>query len=672
VSQLEAQSRAERLRVELNELRYRYYVMDSPSVDDAVYDSLNVELRKLEAEYPALITTDSPTQRVGAKPLAKFSAMAHESPMLSLNDVFSIAEIEAWQARMTRTTEILLLEYYAEIKMDGLAASVIYEDGLLVRGLTRGDGRTGEDITANLRTIEDIPLRLRKDSSVPDEVYHGRFEVRGEVLMYKAVFAALNELKVIAGEQLFANPRNTAAGSVRQLDPKLTAARKLNFHVYGVASKVKGIVTHRDEHELAAKLGFRVEPHSKLLHTIEEIKAFISYWSERRRELAYGTDGLVFTVNDSPLFESLGIIGKAPRGAVAYKYPAEQATTKLLDIQISIGRTGAATPFAVLEPTLVAGSTVQMATLHNEGEIARKDIRIGDTVIIQKAGDIIPEVVEPIISLRSGKERSFIMPKNCPVCLEPFEKKSAEAIWRCVNFDCPALERGRIIHFASKDAFDIEGLGESTVDVLLDAGLIKDMADVFNLRYEQIIDLDRFAQVSATKLIEAVESRQTVTLDRFIYSLGIRHVGDQTARDLATYFGSFEKFEKASSQQLDAISGIGKVVSASVIDWFAMERHQSLLRKFANAGVKPTALVRTSGPLTDRVFVLTGSLEAGSRDEVGEKLEALGALVKDAVTKDTTDLIIGNAPGAAKVAKAEQLAVPLLNEEQLNELLKLV
>ncbi len=664
-----ASARAERLRRQLNELRYQYYVLDSPTVDDAVYDSLNVELRNLEAEYPEVVTPDSPTQRVGAKPLAKFASVAHTLPMLSLNDVFSIEEVEAWQTRVAKLLGDEPKEYYAELKMDGLAASVIYEDGMLVRGLTRGDGRTGEDVTANLRTIEDIPLRLRQDPTVPEQVYRGRFEVRGEVLLYKSTFAALNEVKAAAGEPLFANPRNTAAGSVRQLDPKLTAARRLNFHVYGVASEIEGVATHAHEHELAAKLGFRVEPHSELLYSLASIKKFIAGWNERRLDLPYGTDGLVFTVNDRASYLSLGVVGKAPRGAVAYKYPAEQATTTLLDIQVSVGRTGAATPFAVLEPTLVAGSTIQMATLHNESEIARKDIRIGDTVIIQKAGDIIPEVVEPIIALRDGTEKPFIMPQNCPVCSQPLHKKPSEAVWRCVNFDCPALERGRIIHFASKDAFDIEGLGESTVDVLLDAGLIKDMADVFSLKPDQVMSLDRFADISAKKLVDAIESRKHVTLDRFIYGLGIRHVGQQTARDLANYFGSLERFVAAEPHELDSVAGIGKVVSGSVTAWLSSERHREVLRKFAEAGVVPVSFERATGPLSGQTFVITGSLEQGSRDEVAAKLEALGATVKDSVTKDTTYLVVGTDPGASKITKAEKLGISQFDEESVIRLL---
>lgn len=670
MSQESVARRAAQLRDLLNEYRYQYYVLDDPTVDDAVYDSLQVELRDLEAAHPEVVTPDSPTQRVGAEPLSKFTSVEHQTPMLSLSDVFSHEEVLAWEARMRKLLgDNFREEYYAEIKMDGLAASLIYEDGVLVRGLTRGNGRVGEDVTSNLRTIEAIPLRLRVDKSVPESVYKGRFEVRGEVLMYKKVFEELNKQRAKDEKPLFANPRNTAAGTIRQLDPKLVAARKLSFHVYAVVTDVDGVDTHAGEHELAHKLGFKVEPHSETLKDVQQIEKFLTTWEDKRLDLPYNTDGVVVTLNDRKAFQRLGVVGKAPRGSVAYKFPAEQVTTKLKDIQVSVGRTGAATPFAVLEPVQVAGSTVQMATLHNAGEVARKDVRIGDTVIIQKAGDIIPEVVGPLKELRTGKERQFVMPKNCPVCGQPLRKEEKEAIWRCVNFDCPAVERERIIHFASKNAFDIEGMGEKNVDAFLTAGIIKDAADLFTLTQDDLLKLERFAEVSAKKLVGSIAQRKRVSLDRFIFALGIRHVGEQTAFDIADHFGSLGKFRAATREQLQDVPGIGTVVADSAYDWLNSERHQKFMQKLDDVGVVALPVKRVDGPLTGVNFVITGTLDAFGRDEAGERIAAKGGKLQNSVTKDTRYVVVGDDPGANKVAKAEKLGIERIDEAALLKLL---
>ncbi len=666
MSREEAAARAAKLRDQLNQYRYEYYVLDRPTVDDAVYDSLNVELRELESKSPDLVPPDSPTQRVGAKPQNRFLSASHRTPMLSLSDVFSTDEVEQWVTRLQKLLPGRFEpEYYGEIKMDGLAASLTYQDGLLVRGLTRGDGRTGEDVTQNLRTIETVPLRLRRAPGVPDEVYQGEFEVRGEVLMYKEVFAQLNTQRQAAGKPLFANPRNTAAGTVRQLDPRLVAERRLSFHVYAVATSVPGVTTHAHEHDLAAQLGFKVEPHSRVLHGTAEILDFLHEWEDKRKDLPYGTDGAVVTLNDRDAYQFLGAVGKAPRGSVAYKFPAEQATTKVKDIMVSIGRTGAATPFAVLEPVQVAGSTIQMATLHNAGEVARKDIQIGDTVVIQKAGDVIPEVVQSLPALRTGAEWPFAMPADCPVCGQPLYKEAEEAVWRCVNFDCPALERGRIIHFASKDAYDIEGVGEKNVDALLDAGLIRDAADLFTLTPQQVAALDRFAEVSSRKLVEAVQARKSVTLDRFIYALGVRHVGQQTAYDLAEYFKNLDGFRQAALDDLKAVPGIGTVVAGSVHEWLHSERHQEFLQKLLDNGVQPEPVRQIEGPLTGKQFVVTGSLSAFSREVAGERIAALGGKLQNSVTKDTDYVVVGDDPGASKVAKAQKLGTRQIDEGEL-------
>lgn len=670
MTKAEAAERIAKLREQINEHRYRYHVLDDPSVSDAVYDSLTVELRELEGTYPDLVTPDSPTQRVGGAALTRFMTVSHDRPMLSLNDVFDHESVSTWVERIKKILGARFKpEFYGEIKMDGLAAAVIYEDGVLVRGLTRGDGLVGEDVTNNLRTINSIPLRLRRDPSVPPEVYQGRFEVRGEVLMYKKMFAELNEKRLQAGQPLFANPRNTAAGTIRQLDPRLVAERKLSFHVYAVPTDVVGINSHQQEHDLASKLGFKVEPHSRVLKGKKDILRFLAEWENKRKSLAYGTDGVVITLNDRDNYLALGVVGKAPRGSVAYKFPAEQATTIVKDIMVSIGRTGAATPFAVLEPTLVAGSTIGMATLHNESEVHRKDIRIGDTVIIQKAGDVIPEVVESLPKLRTGKERKFVMPTHCPVCGTKLEKGDKEAVWRCPNFNCYALERGRIIHFASKDSFDIEGLGEKVVDALLDSKLIRDAADVFRLTADDVAGMDRFAQKSADNLVAAIQARKSVPLDRFIYGLGIRHVGAQTATDLAMHFHTLERFKAATAEELAEVPGIGTVVAASVLEWLGQERSRELLKKLEAVGVKAQPVKVIEGKLSGQIFVVTGTLEMGSREAAEEKIKALGGKAGSSVTKDTTYLVVGDDPGKSKVEKALKLGTKQIDEAELARLL---
>jgi DNA ligase (NAD+) len=666
----QAEERIHKLRDQINEHRYQLNVHDRSIMSEAAADSLKHELTQLEERFPELITPESPTQRVAGKPLEKFSAVSHAVPMLSLNDVFSLEELTAWINRVKKLlSSSWREEYYVEIKMDGLAAALVYENGVLIQGLTRGDGRVGEDVTFNIRTIESIPLSLRHDPNVPAEVYTGRFEARGEILMYQADFVRLNQQRQSKGLPLFANPRNTAAGTIRQLDPRLVAGRKLRFHVYGLASDIAGVGTHADEHELAARVGLVAEPNSRVVRSAEEIMAFADEWAEKRKKLPYGTDGLVVTVNDKTAFSTLGVVGKAPRGSVAYKFAAEQATTKVKDIMVSIGRTGAATPFAVLEPTLVAGSTIQMATLHNEGEVHRKDIRIGDTVIIQKAGDVIPEVVASLPKLRTGTEKVFKMPVNCPICNTELVKTAKEAVWRCPNFNCYALERGRIIHFASKGAFDIEGLGEQTVDALLESKLIADPADLFHLTVDDVAGMPRFAQKSAENLVSAIQSRKTVTLDRFIYALGIRHVGAQTAIDLATSFGSLDGFRQAQLEDLSRVPGIGEVVTDSVLGWLSSERGQELLTKLASEGVRAQPFKRVEGKLTGLSFVITGTLKAFSREIAGERIKALGGKVQSSVSKETDYLVIGEDPGDSKVAKAQKLGTKQIDETELIQML---
>ncbi|MFI5240745.1 MAG: NAD-dependent DNA ligase LigA [Candidatus Saccharimonadia bacterium] len=665
----EAKARVAKLREQINEYRYNYHVLNRSIMSESAADSLKHELSVLETSFPDLITPDSPTQRVAGKPLEKFVAVAHEIPMLSLNDVFDRAEVEAWIERCEKLLSHRIRGFFTEIKKDGMAGTLIYVNGNLIQGLTRGDGSVGEDVTQNFRTIESVPLSLRHDSTVVQDVYRERFEVRGEVLLYKKDFEELNSARALAQKPLFANTRNTAAGTMRQLDPSLVAERRLRFLAYLTPSRIKGISTLEQAQDLTKKLGFSVEPHSKILKNIDEIMEFVSEWSEKRKTLEFGTDGLVITINDLDDFDKLGVVGKAPRGAVAFKFPAEQVTTKLHNIMVSIGRTGAATPFAVLEPVSVAGSTVSLATLHNENEIKRKDIRIGDTVIIQKAGDVIPEVVEALPKLRNGSEKSFSMPDKCPVCHTKLLKTPEEAIWRCPNFYCAAQERGRIIHFASKDAFDVEGLGEKVVDQLLEAKLIEDAADIFALHYQGLIALERFADKSAQNLLNSISARKLIPLDKYIFALGIRHVGAQTATDLARHFGSLEYFRKASEEELLAIEGIGGVVAESIIEWLSEDRNIQLLAKLEKLGVKPQSLTLKIGKLNNLVFVITGVLSMGSREEIEAKISDLGGTFSDSVTKSTTHLVVGEDPGKSKIAKADTFATTKISEDELRKLL---
>ena len=631
-------------------------------MSEAAADSLKHELSQLESQFPELITPDSPSQRVAGKPLAGFKAVAHSSRMLSLNDVFNREELEAWVKRIQKLVPSAKLEYHLDLKLDGLACALVYENGALTLGLTRGDGITGEDITTNVRTMESVPLVLRKGAD--PSFYKGRIELRGEILLYKKDFEALNTEREKKGLPKFANPRNTAAGTVRQLDPVLVAARPLKFHVWNVLHpKIK---THEQAYKVAAELGFITSKWTGIAKNTDEIMSFAEKWQEARKGLSFHTDGLVVTVNDNATFARLGVVGKAPRAAVAYKYPAEQATTKVKDIFVSIGRTGSATPVAMLEPVVVAGSTVQMATLHNEGEIKRKDIRIGDTVIIYKAGDIIPEVVEPLIKLRDGSEKPFKMPTHCPECETKLVKlKADDAVWRCPNNSCPSRVYKRIQHYASKAALDIEGLGEKNVIALLDTGLIKETPDIYGLKKEEVIKLDRFAEISAAKLVNNIQASKNPTLARFLYGLGIRHVGVQTAVDLANYFRSLESLSKATIDELGEVEGVGEIVAEAIVAWFAGPHNQKVLALFAKHGVKPQTVLSRVGPLTGKKFAITGSLESMGREEAGEKIRALGGTFQSSVGKDTDYLVVGANVGESKLAKARKLGTKQISEVDL-------
>lgn len=665
-------TRITKLRDLINEYRYEYHVRDRSIMSEAAADGLKHELTELEAKYPDLITPDSPSQRVAGEPLPQFVSSPHSRPMLSLNDVFDEAEVLAWEKRIQKLVpQGALVEYFVDIKMDGLACALVYEDGLLTRALTRGNGIVGEDITNNVRTLDSVPLRLRKTKAA-EPFTKGRTEVRGEIVMYKKDFEVLNKEREKKGLSLFANPRNTAAGAVRQLDPKLVVQRPLHFRAWDLQRDVATeIPTNRFAYDMLAELGFLVNQNTAVLKNTKAVLKFAKDWEQKRQKLPFNNDGLVVKVNDRKVYERLGVVGKAPRAAVAFKYPAEQATTKVKDIFVSIGRTGAATPVAVLEPVVVAGSTVQMATLHNESEVRRKDVRVGDTIIIHKAGDIIPEVVEVLTKLRTGKEKPFKMPARCPECnTELVKLKADEAVWRCPNNRCPARVHNQVGHYASKAALDIEGMGEKNVLALLDAKLIRDAADLYGLTKEQLLTLDRFAEISATKLVNSIQEKKNPPFSHFLYGLGIRHVGAQTAVDLANEFGSLDKLREATVDELHAVEGVGEVVAESIVAWFADEQNQQLLVKFAQHGVAPQKVTRMGGPLSGKGFVVTGTLDGMEREEAGDKIRALGGTFQSSVGKTTDYLVVGDNPGQSKVTKAEKLGTKIIDQAALVKMLK--
>lgn len=660
-------ARAKELRELLSTYSYDYHVLDTPSVSDAVYDSLMAELKKIEGEHPELITSDSPTQRVGSELLGGFSKVTHRQRMLSLNDVFDIEDVRAWTERMDKILPGRHHEFFADIKMDGLACALIYEDGVLVQAVTRGDSFVGEDVTANVRTIKSVPLRLRGETTF----LTGRTEVRGEIVMLKKEFIALNERQRAAGKPEFANPRNLAAGTIRQLDPKLVAQRPLTFMAYDlIRDDPAEIPTNGRAYELLTELGFRRNTQAAVFDSLEAVMNFVHTWDEKRHELPFNTDGLVIKVNDRAQFAKLGVVGKQPRGAVAYKYAAEQATTVVKDIVISLGRTGAATPVAVFDPVQVAGTTVQHASLHNADEIARKDIRIGDTVVIYKAGDIIPQVESVVIELRPKEAEAFHY-ENALAQQYPeleFERQGDDVVYRVKGSTGDFILKRSVEYYASKGALDIDTLGEKNVVALVDAGLVKDIADIYALTYEDVVQLDRFAAISARKLVDAIQATKKPALEKFILGLGIRHVGTQTAIDLAARFKSIEALSTATIEALEGVEGIGKVVAESIVAWFAGEDNIALLKKFNDLGVRPVFTEKT-GALVDKKFVVTGTLESLSRDEAADYIRNAGGVFQSSVGKDTTYLVAGGKVGASKLAKAARYGTQVIDEAQFLKLI---
>lgn len=655
----------------LDTYAFEYYVLDEPSVDDAVYDALMREVKELEVAYPHLISPNSPTQRIAATPLDKFVKVQHSRPMISLNDVFGRGEIEAWVRRMDKLLPGAQHEFFCDIKMDGLACALIYEDGRLVQALTRGDGRVGEDVTANVRTIKSVPLVLRESSRFAG-LLRGRTEIRGEVVMLKEDFEALNREREADGLPLFKNPRNLAAGTIRQLDPQLVARRPLTFRGYElIRLDDTEPRTFQATYEAITELGLVRNHEATVFTALDEVMHFVDDWDEKRHDLPFNTDGLVIKVNDKQAYQQLGVVGKNPRGAVAFKYAAEQATTVVKDIVISLGRTGAATPVAVFDPVTVAGTTVQHASLHNADEIARKDVRVGDTVIIFKAGDIIPQVERVITELRPKDSARYDYPDELKRQYPELEfvRPAGEAVYRVKGATGPLLLKRALGHFTSRGALDIDGMGDKNAESLVDSGLVKDLADIYALTKEQVLSLDRFAEISASKLIAAIQAKKEPPLERFIYGLGIRHVGTQTAIDVSNAFGSLEALSHATIDELKGVEGVGEVVAESIAAWFTDQDNIELLAKFNELGVMPHYEKKT-GKLSGKNFVVTGSLESMGRDEAAEKIRSQGGTFQTSVGKDTTYLVAGGKVGASKLEKAKKLGIEVIDEARLLELLR--
>ena len=659
------QYRVRELRDLLNKYSYEYYVNDKPSVSDAIYDSLMDELKKIESSNPELITIDSPTQRVGNKLLDGFQKVRHQRRMVSLNDVFDKSEIEAWIKRTDKLMPGQRHEFFTDIKMDGLACALIYVDGVLAQAVTRGDSFVGEDVTNNVRTIKNVPLRLHEAPGF-EQFLRGRTEIRGEIVMLKRDFEELNKKQKALGQPEFANPRNLAAGTIRQLDPALVAARPLHFRGYDVLRDDDSeIPTNSFAYDTLTALGITCNRQASVFTNLADVMNFVNNWDEKRHDLPFNTDGLVIKINDRALYDSLGMVGKNPRGAVAYKYAAEEATTIVRDIVISIGRTGAATPVAVFDPVVVAGTTVQHASLHNADEIARLDVRRGDTVVIFKAGDIIPQVQNVLKELRPDNSQLIDYPAELKRQYPELEfvRPEGEAVYRVKGLTGPLILKRALAHFASKGALDIDTLGEKNVEALVDAGLVRDLADIYLLEKKQLLALERFAEISAQKLITAIADKKHPNLERFLYGLGIRHIGAQTAIDLANRFESIERLALATIDELREVDGVGEIVAESVVAWFADEDNMKLLQKFADLGVAPQ-FNRKSGRLVGQSFVITGTLQSMGRDAAADKIRDLGGTFQTAVAKDTTYLVAGSKVGASKLKKAEQYGTKIIDEQE--------
>jgi len=654
------------LRDRVNYHNHRYHVLDSPEISDAEYDALMAELRKLEEAHPALITPDSPTQRVGAEPVSAFGIVVHPRPLLSLANAFSDEEIDAWHKRISGLVPGQDMDFVCELKIDGLAVALTYEKGSLVTGATRGNGYQGENITQNLRTIKSIPLAVPPAAPV-------KFEVRGEAYLPKKGLSKLNEERASEGQPLFANPRNAAAGSVRQLDPRITARRPLDIFIYslGWAEGMQAPPTHWETVQYLKSLGFKINPHMARCKDLDEVKAYCHGWAERREELPYDIDGVVIKVNSIALQEELGFVGHDPRWAIAYKFPAVQGTTRLLDIGINVGRTGSINPYAILEPVNIGGVTIERAALHNEDDIHRKDIRIGDWVLVQRAGEVIPEIVGPVVSRRTGGEKIFHMPAACPVCHAEVIRAEGEAMHRCTNTACPAQALESIIHFASKGAMDIDGVGEKLCRSLFDKGLVKDSGDLYGLNRDALLGLERMGEKSAANVLASLEKSKDRPLARLIFALGIPNIGEETGSVLAQHFISVDALCRAGREELMGIPSIGPKVSDGILAFFRQPQNTNIIEKLRRAGVKmeSSETVRRDLPFSGMEFVVTGRLAASGRQELEANIRALGGKAGSDVTKKTSYLVVGTEPGS-KLARAQSLGTRILAENEFLQMLK--
>lgn len=690
-----AKQRAEKLRKEIEQQRYRYHVLDDPSITDTVYDSLMEELRTIEREYPALKTPDSPTQRVSGEALDKFVKVKHNVRQWSLDDAFSLEEMQDWENKLKRLLEKEgikdKLEYVTEVKIDGLKMVLDYENGVLKRGATRGDGIIGEDVTENIKTIHSVPLRLYKNATLT---------VVGECWLSNKELERINQQRGKEKQPLFANSRNAAAGSIRQLNPQIAASRKLDSFIYDIdfldvpnsKDKIDFPPTQLEELQLLEKLGFKVNKNYRLCRSLQEVENVYASWEDKRNNQPYGIDGLVVKVNSQKIQEALGYTGKTPRFAIAWKFNPEKVTTIVENIKVQVGRTGALTPVAILRPVKVAGSTVSRATLHNEDEIRRKDIKIGDTVVIHKAGDVIPEVVEVIKSLRTGKEKIFKMPTECPICGGPVKreviadkKKGSSAAHYCANKNCFAIEREKIIHFVSRKGFDIVGLGEKIVEQLINEGLINTVADIFQLKVGDLQPLERFAEKSADNLVNAIEGSKHLAVEKFLYAMGIRHVGQegaillkeevlsQSSSTLKTPNDLKEIFSQLKAEDLMKVKGVGEKMAISIIEWFHEQPNQEILKKLTQSGVEfekiqKSAIVKNS-PLKDKAVVLTGTLEKLTREEAKDLIRKFGGNPSSAVSQ-STDLVVAGKEAGSKLEKAQKLGIKVIGEEEFLKLIK--
>ncbi len=671
--------RIQKLKEEINYHRYLYHVLDKQEISDEALDSLKHELYELEQESPEFITLDSPTQRIGGLPLAKFKKVKHQTKMMSMEDVFTYQELLDWEKRITKILGHKPKEYFCELKMDGLAVSLVYEKGILVQAATRGDGTIGEDVTQNIKTIESIPLNLKTQISKfktidknlkLNKALDYRFEVRGEIYISKKEFERLNREQDRRGLPRYANPRNIAAGSIRQLDSKITASRKLDFNIYEINTDI-GTKTHAENFIVAKQLGFKINSHVEVIEKITDAENIYKGWQEKRSSLPYQVDGVVVKVNDLAGRKKLGSIGKAYRWEIAYKWQSEQATTTINNIIIQVGRTGALTPVAVLKPVSVAGSTISRATLHNEDEIKRKDIRIGDTVVIQKAGDVIPEVVEPLKRMRPKNAKKFIMPRKCPVCGSPVWKVDNGAIYRCSNSNCYAVMYHRIIHFASKKAFDIDGLGVKIIKQLIEEGLIRSAVDIFYLKQVDLIHLERFAEKSAENIYEAIQKSKKIHLEKFIYSLSIPLVGEEMAKDLAAQFGSLDKLRYAKYEEINRLYRVAEKTAKGISDWLKDNGHQKFIDQLLEVGIdvldyhSPISVNKLNG----QSFIVTGTLPTLTREEVHKRIIQYGGTVQTSVTSKTNYLIVGENAGS-KLDKAKKYGTKIISEKEFLGMIK--